>query len=345
MTKANLVALYSEMKTGRKAVPGKVTMEDIAREAGCSRPQVSRAFNGKPNVAPEVRERVLAAAKRLNYRNTANRHQIRIAVIVQSIGGSYTQMVLNALLENACKRNWVCHIMHEQFLHTVSDYFYDGVISLIFNDSWARKWVEERTTPLVMVNSYGTAFDKICSIDPDSYEGSCLVLRHLKQLGHRKIARVHFVSPEQVTYHRGQSEFLKAAAEFNLGDSVRNFQFVGLNTLESALLSVLEQGFTAVYMIHQNLAVPAARVILDAGYRIPDDVSLVTYELPEISCHLSPPHTTLDFDYDALARRALEELRLRMLGRATGGGSVLIPNILIVRGSTGPCRRKKILRS
>lgn len=162
----------------------------------------------------------------------------------------------------------------------------------------------------------------------------------LKQLGHRKIARVHFVSPEEVTYHRGQREFLRAAAELNLGDSVRNFQFVEPHTLKSGLLSVLKQGFTAVYMIHQNLAVPAARAILDAGYRIPDDVSLVTYELPEISCHQSPPHTTLDFDYDALARRALEELRLRMLGRAVGGGSVLIPNILTVRGSTGPCRRE-----
>ena len=39
----------------------KVTMEDLAREAGCSRPQVSRAFNGKANVAPEVRARILEA--------------------------------------------------------------------------------------------------------------------------------------------------------------------------------------------------------------------------------------------------------------------------------------------
>ena len=321
-------------------MPGKITMEDLAREAGCSRPQVSRAFNGKPNVAPEVRERVLAAAKRLNYRNTANRRQIRIAVITQSIGSIYGSVMLDALMKQACERTWVCHIVHEQFIHTISDYFYDGAISLIFNDSWARKWAEERTTPLVMVNSYGTALDKVCSVDPDSYDGSCLVLRHLKRLGHRKIARVHIVGPGEVTYHRGQNEFLRAAAELNLGDSVRNFQFVEQSTLKSGLLSVLEQGFTAVYMIHQSLAVPAAKVILDAGYRIPEDVSLVTYELNGISAHLMPPHTTLDFDYSALARRALEELRLRMLGRATGGGSVLIPNILTVRGSTGPCSRK-----
>ena len=44
-----------------RSMTRKVTMEDLAREAGCSRPQVSRAFNGKANVAPEVRARILEA--------------------------------------------------------------------------------------------------------------------------------------------------------------------------------------------------------------------------------------------------------------------------------------------
>lgn len=92
----------------------KVTMEDLAREAGCSRPQVSRAFNGKANVAPEVRARILEAAAKLNYRNTANRHRIRIAVISNGVGGSYTQRILDALMKSALRRNWIFQIVRSR---------------------------------------------------------------------------------------------------------------------------------------------------------------------------------------------------------------------------------------
>ena len=125
----------------------KITMQDLAREAGCSRPQVSRAFNGQPNVSPEIRARVLAAAERLNYRNTANRHKVRIVVIVRDTSGMYGPLMLDALVKNACARKWICHTVFEQNIHHIPDCFYDGAVSLIFNKDWARKWVEERATP------------------------------------------------------------------------------------------------------------------------------------------------------------------------------------------------------
>ena len=260
-------------------------------------------------------------------------------MIVRDTSGMYGPLMLDALVKNACARKWVCHTVFEQNIHEIPDCFYDGAVSLIFNKDWARKWVEERATPLVMINSYGTAFDKICSIDPDSSDGSRIVLQHLQQLGHRRIARIHFVDAEEEKYRRGQAEFLREAARLKLGDSVRNFQFVLSETsLEDGIKAVLSQGFTAIHMIHQSLGIPAAKIIQDAGYRIPEDVSLVTFELPRISCYLTPAQTTIDFDYQELARRALDELHLRMHGKGSGGGAILVPNLLHIRDSTGPCR-------
>ena len=332
---------HCSFRKENQSVTRKVTMVDLAREAGCSCPQVSRAFNGKANVAPEIRARVLEAAARLNYRNTANRHQVRIAVIAQELGGIYSQRMLDALINETAGRNWICQIIPETALKSVSPYFYDGVISLIYNHVWARKWMEERSIPLVMVNSYGTVFDQICSVDPDPLQESRIVLQHLKKLGHRKIARIHFVYGEQSAYRRGEKEFLQAAAQLNLGDSARNFQISFLQKKErwERFRSILSEKFTAFYMIHQSLAVHAAKFIQEAGYRIPEDCSLVTYELPGISEYLTPPHTTVDFCYEKIAHRALEELRLRMLGKGEEGGSIRIPNILRIRSSTGPCRR------
>ncbi len=316
----------------------KVTMDDIAREAGCSRAQVSRMFSGKSYVAEDLRERIMAAVKRMNYRNRANRHRIRVAIIIQEMSGLFLSRLLDALMKEILLRKWECCIIPEQEKQLVSERFYDGVLCPVYAREWARKWAEERSIPLVMLNSYGTSFDNICTVDPDTYDESLQVLRHLKSLGHRRIARIHFCGEKKLP--RGGDAFLEVASALNLAEA-QNFLFDETKTsFEKALLSVLEQGFTALFIVHQHLAVRASKVIQEQGYRIPEDISLITYELPGISEYLTPPHTTLDFDYSAIAKRALDELRLRILGREGTGGVIPVPNKLIVRASTGPVRRE-----
>lgn len=60
----------------------KTTLRDIAANLGISISQASRALNRKPDVAPEIREKVLALAKKLNYRNTSGKHVKTIGVLV-----------------------------------------------------------------------------------------------------------------------------------------------------------------------------------------------------------------------------------------------------------------------
>ena len=316
----------------------KVTMEDVAREAGCSRAQVSRMLSGKSYVAEELRMRIQAALKRMNYRNRANRHRIRLAIIVKEAIGLFLYRLLDALMKDILRRKWECCIIPEQNKTLVSERFYDGAVCSVYAREWARKWAEERGMPLVMLNSYGTTFDNICTIDPDTYDESRRVLEHLKSLGHRRIARIHFCAEKKLP--RGGDAFLEAASDLNLAE-VRNFSINETKVcLKDTIRPILEQGFTALFMIHQHLAVRAAKTIQDAGFRIPEDVSLITYENPGISEYLTPPHTTLDFDYSAIAKRALDELRLRILGKEGTGGVIPVPNKLIVRGSTGPARRE-----
>lgn len=276
---------------------GKVTIDDLAREADCSPTQISRTLNGRPGVAPEMRTRILAAAKRLNYRNMANNHQIRVAVVISQLSGKFSSRLLQNVMNAAFELGWICLFFDERRLDTLDYFLFDGVISSVSDRKWVQKWVKERNQPLVMLNSYGLSFDHVCSVDPGRDDEAELVLRHLKSLGHRKIARVHFVDTGEENYHRGEKEFLDAAARLNLGDSARNFQFTRPMTHEDGLRFVLSQNFTAIYMIHQNLAALSAEIIQNAGYRIPEDVSLVTYEVQNISRFLSPPHTTIDFDY------------------------------------------------
>ena len=74
---------------------GKITIRDVAREAGVSIATVSNALNGSDTVHPKTREHVLEAAKRLNYIPNVNGRQLRaaqthrIGLLVTSMTGSY----------------------------------------------------------------------------------------------------------------------------------------------------------------------------------------------------------------------------------------------------------------
>lgn len=312
----------------------KITMEDLARSIGCSRSQVSRALNDRPNVAPEIRAKVLAAAQQNNYRNSSNRHRIRIACISDHFSGYFIPQIFEQIQLEAVSLGWECNVLGD----IANDEFYDGVISAVYKEKWAREWGATRNLPLVMLNSYASNSDHICSVEPDPASEAELVLRHLKELGHRKIARMHMVKRVD-TLHRGRAEFLQTAQLLPLS-GVENIELSCDDEWPDVFADILGRGFTAAYIIHQHQAARAAGVLHQLGVRIPEDFSLITYELPEISEYLNPPHTTINFDFAALAKRALHELRLRLFDNAGALGAIRLPNRLIVRSSTGPVRQR-----
>ncbi len=318
----------------------KVTLAELAREAECSESQASRAIAGKPNVAPVLRARVLEAARRLNYRNLSSNHPPRIAFLTSHYYGIFATMTLRALEEEGerLKLPYVC--IDRNNLRLINEYFHDGVIAINYNDEMARDWARLSSLPLVIINGYGLGLENICSIDPDSHDGNRQVLQHLARLGHRRIARVCGVEVKRSERGRlrGSREFLEAAAELKLPEA-EDVIFSIDTPLDEVIPPLLDRGITAIFMIHQALAVPVAACIRRTGRRIPEDVSLVTYEVGEISEFLDPPHTTLEFDYRAIARRAFVELLLRIRGEeGSPAGAIPIPNILHVRESTAPRR-------
>ena len=85
-----------------------------------------RMLSGKSYVAEELRERIQAALKRMNYRNRANRHRIRLAIIVKELSGLFLYSLLDALMKDILRRKWECCIIPEQNKTLVSERFYDG---------------------------------------------------------------------------------------------------------------------------------------------------------------------------------------------------------------------------
>ena len=296
----------------------KILLSDLAAAAQCSISQASRALNGKVNVAPEIRNRVLQAAQNLNYRNLANRHVPVIGIVKNDIICFFLTEIIWALEIELRRRNWKWQIIDVCNAGAIKEFFYDGLIAVVSDFESIQFCTQQTNLPLVAINNYGSAMETLCSIDPDSAEESRLVLEHLAGLGHRQIARIKQIAPnsDRQLSHRGDEEFMSEAQLLGLGNTVRTFLFNDPSELETLVRTILAEKFTAIFMIHQHLAVLISSVLHQLGIRIPEDISLVTYEVPYVTGYLYPPHTTLDFNYPEMARISVEQLQKRMRGES-----------------------------
>jgi len=327
------------IKTGKDSKMKKVLLTDIVEKTGCSPAQISRALNGKPNVAPEVRATVLRVARELNYRNRANRHKPHIALLKKGAMSYYTGNLIYSIENVLNELDWSCQVVDQLHIGSINEYFFDGVIAYPWGDYLAKQWPNLRNIPLVIVNDYGSVMDNICSIDPDFTDEANRVLSHLYELGHRKIARIRVIGEDEFTRRyrlRGENEYNTAARAWKgLTVECLHWDWKKAEHWPENLKELFRRGITAIIMVHPYYAAKITSDIQMAGYRIPEDVSLITEEVPCFSPYALPAQTTLQPDIEKTARTSIEYLRRLMHGEPVPT-SVKVPNVFTIRDSTGP---------
>lgn len=317
----------------------KTTLAELARLAGCSISQASRAVTGNGPVAPQLRNNVRSLAMQHDYRNLSNNHRPKISILCSRSFGFHDSHLIHALVEHAEKCSWNCMICTHDNLPLVRELFIDGVVFIGHdNDYFAANWPAQSTLPLVVVNNSGNPLEDICEIRPDQDDEHRLILEHLSHLGHRRIARLFWVPPDasELQKNNGITAFFQQANAMGLTE-VENVVFHKESELPMHLNLFLQKGFTAFLIVNQHLTLPAVHTLTLLGKRIPQDVSIMGYEVEWVSEYLDPPLTTIDFDYDELARISLCKLAKLMQNHSLAQEEKLIrvPNKLHIRSSTG----------
>lgn len=317
----------------------KTTLAELARLAECSLSQASRAITGNGPVAPQLRNRIRAFAIQYGYRNLSNNHHPKIAILCSKNFGSHESYLIRAIMEKTEKRNWNCMICTHDNLSLVRELFIDGVIFIgRDNDYFAANWPLHSSLPLVMVNNFGNPLEDISEIRPDQDDEYRLILEHFHSLGHRRIARLLRTPPDasERQNNNGNTPFFRQAGVLGLVD-VESLVFHEENELPVHISALLKKGFTAFLIVNQHLTLPAIHTFAMLGKRIPEDVSIMGYEVEWVSEYLNPPLTTIDFDYDELARLALCKLAelMRHQPLTQEGKLIRVPNKLHIRASTG----------
>jgi DNA-binding LacI/PurR family transcriptional regulator len=315
--------------------PGRrTTIADIAARAGVSISAVSFALNGRPGVSDATRERVRQAARELDWRpHTAARALggARAGTIgfvlnrpartlgTESFFGDLISGIQLGLTGTHIGMTLLVARDAEEELETYRDWWrghrVDGVVVIDpRRDDDRLTLLAELGMPSVVVGSHPTPAGSAPSVWIDDSDATDTVLRYLRALGHRRIA--HVSGPPEFEHTALRIERVRAFAGTS-PDADADDRTESVPTDYSAeagaaatrrLLSGTRRP-TAIVFDNDVLAVAGLGVASEMGVRVPQDVSIVSFDDSAMIRLVRPAITSLTRDTVELGQRAAVLLR------------------------------------
>lgn len=330
-----------------------MTIAQLAKALNLSKSTVSYALNNGPKpVSPEVRKKVLDAAKELGYRpnpvarSLAYRRSKTIGFIPNALQPAtmYSQYAAHVLQS-------IYSLAHEHELHVLLPSGYDpdranetrehlfnapvdGFILLLPESLSSLRDVIDRGLPLIAIA--GKSDGLIPSINADNAGGAALAFDHLFGLGHRKIA---YLGSTENTDTRIRWESVREKMQIHFGeinpawviDSGSNFD--PILAVAHELLNRSDRP-TAVMCVNDLVAAAVLRVAYDLGIRVPDQLSVIGFDNDGIARSLPTPLTTIRQPIPEMATAAVKGIMSQIEGQSVS--DLVLPTSLIVRATTSP---------
>jgi LacI family repressor for deo operon, udp, cdd, tsx, nupC, and nupG len=331
------------------------SIEDVAKLAGVSIATVSRSLRGLPDVAAATRDRVLAAARELNYvaspfaARLASGRAATVGVVVPFVHRWYFAEVLGAV-ESVLHRAGFDLLLYNLGDWEGRERFFDLMpvrkrvdaivfASLVLTDAEADA-LDNLNVPVGMVGVDRPGWH---STRIDDEEAARSAVRHLVELGHRRIALIggdtndpmRFTAP----HHRrvGYLDALRGAGiEYDPDLEILGYFTVDGGEAATKILLDRPERPTALFAESDEMAYGAIRAIRRAGLRVPWDVAVVGFD-----DHASAELLDLSTVRQPVVEQA-EDLTARLLATITAPDAEplvrVLPTELVVRGSTDPTR-------
>lgn len=222
----------------------------------------------------------------------------------------------------------------------------DGMIVVPCSDDATMLEMVSETTPVVLIDRYyeNTKLSYVCS---DNYNGSIDAVKYLTQFGHRKILCIRGnlqTTPVKDRVRGYMDAMLSASFEDSINVSGNSFS-VETGYLETKLaLSSRDNRPTAVFALSNTILLGALKAIKEADLRIPDDISLVSFDGSKYFDYLDPAITHVSQPINNMGLLAIKILVQEIDGTNGPGTHIELPVQLIVKDSVGMIRRPALLR-
>jgi LacI family transcriptional regulator len=336
-----------------------ITLADVAIIAGVSKMTVSNVINGKNGMSEDTRQRVLRAITQSGYvansaaRVLAGRSMNLLGVILPQFDSLYlNEILLGASV--AAEQNGFdlavfttsSNVKRERERATLLRSLADGVLLLM--PVADEHQIFMNTIPVVSINADGPY-----TIQADNKHGGQLAAQHLLELGHSRIAHVHFPNqpiksnedtiyvPREDVLERQQG-FLETLAlagietpsEYLVGCTIVNLWVEGAARDAALKLLNLDLPPTAIFAASDEMAIGVFQAAQIMGLRVPEDVSIIGFDDTPRSGNTNPPLTTVRQPLREMGAAAAQLLSNLARGETPTEPHPCFPTSLVVRSST-----------
>jgi len=312
----------------------RVTMEDVAAEAGVSRALVSLVMRESPRVSQASREIVLEAAARMGYRpnlmarNLASRRTMTLGLLLNDLHNQWFAEIADGIHEEADSHGYRIILgngrrspRHEDdMLESFLSFQVDGII--VAGCRLAPKRIEQIGAEVPVV-SVGRALKStsVATVNSDDRLGAHIAVAHLVELGHRNIVHVDGgrgagAAPRRAGYLAAMKELgLERYSKVIAGDFT---EAAGVAAVERLLTA--KSMPTALFTANDLAAVGALDRLERAGLAVPDDMSLVGYDNTALAGLHHVGLTTVNQPREEMGRVAFKAM-LEMLAALHSAGT------------------------
>lgn len=330
------------------------TVKQLAESLGVSNATISRALNGKPGLAKDLRSKILEEASRLNLRrssaarslSTARTDHVCFAVyhlpgpvasdpfyseilmgVEQELRQAGLHTMLEVLSEEAIKDPARWRIVREQRV--------DGIIlnGPFVPTSFIVK-LHTLGIPVVLVDNY-SSHTPVDAVVCDDRGGARAVAEHILALGHRRVTVI--AGPKD--WYSNQERcggFVDAFTELELEPpSILHSDATTFETGQELMRLALKSKPTAVLAVNDAMAMGAIFTAREAGLSIPEDLSITGFDDVQMSSRWVTPLTTVSVQKRYLGRAAARQFLARLADPEAPQQRINIATSLIERGSSG----------
>lgn len=327
----------------------KITIKDVAREAGVSISTVSNALNNVDVLSNDTKAHVLEVAERLNYIPNLNGKFLKsgqskmIGFFTTSMTGGYFYKLVEAMSRECDSKGYGLNILFTRdtkvIMSNILGKRIDGVI--IFEESK----IGEKELSLMLEQKVKAVFldrelkaENISSVIFNSYKSGVEATKYLINLGHKKIGFISGVDTMYDNVQRKQAYKdtltncgLEFKAEYILqGSFEEEFSYNSMKTFIRSNFSNMPDAFLAA---NDLSAIGSIKALQSEGYKVPDDISVIGFDDIDISQYFHPPLTTVK---NPIVRQGIlaVDILLDMINKNKASKIVKLDGKLIVRSSS-----------
>lgn len=298
-----------------------ITMTEIAKLTKVSQPTVSRVLNGNMNVAPDIRERVLACAKEHNYQPNVLAKGLQgskthlLGIILTDISNGFFADVAKAIETEARKYGYSIILFNSnynadnelEYLDVVRRYRVDGVLAVPMretSEAW-QGYAEKLEVPVVSVTRQAKGLD---SVYADHAEAGKQVAKHLLHQGYKQFL---FIGKDDELKYVG---FRQALSEYGQAENVTNIVYQDDTQMKAALRTYLpyRKQRLGVFAGNDIYALRILSFLQELKFIVPAEAGVVGFDDTMMARYLKPSLSSVSQPIEQMAQEAVARLLYRI---------------------------------